>query len=319
MFDNFREWLSDNLRYILIGFAGILILVIAFFAIRLVSGLGSPKEKEPETEQVTEAKKDADKDDEAAPSGDGSRLERNKQDVLDVITQYYTARADKDYDTLAQIWEAYDDQTTPAQLESEDAAIESYNNIMTYSKDGMTEGSYVVYVYMDIKLTGIETLAPSLREEYLTTNADGALVVSAQDGSKELEDFLLDLQADDDVQVLIEDVNKKMKEAEEQDEDLKNFVETGTVANPTEGTDGSGTEGEQSGGTTVAVGAAMATTEVNVRGTPSTDGTLYGILQSGMSVEVLENTADGWSKIRYTTNGTTIEGYVKSEYLSAAQ
>ncbi len=182
MFDNFREWLSDNLRYILIGFAGILILVIAFFAIRLVSGLGSPKEKEQETEQVTEAKKDADKDligfagililviaffairlvsglgspkekeqeteqvteakkdadkdDEAAPSGDGSRLERNKQDVLDVITQYYTARADKDYDTLAQIWEAYDAQTTPAQLESEDAAIESYNNIMTYSKDG---------------------------------------------------------------------------------------------------------------------------------------------------------------------------------------
>ena len=41
MMDNFREWLSDNLRYILLGLAVLLVVVIAFFAIRLISGGGS--------------------------------------------------------------------------------------------------------------------------------------------------------------------------------------------------------------------------------------------------------------------------------------
>ena len=45
--DNFREWLSDNLRYILLGLAVILLLIIAFFAIKLVRGIGSPKTSEP--------------------------------------------------------------------------------------------------------------------------------------------------------------------------------------------------------------------------------------------------------------------------------
>ena len=52
--DNFREWLSDNLRYILLGLAVILLLIIAFFAIKLVRGIGSPKTSEPETQAITE-------------------------------------------------------------------------------------------------------------------------------------------------------------------------------------------------------------------------------------------------------------------------
>ena len=59
MLDDFREWLSDNLRYILLGLAVILILVIAFFAIRLVRGLGSPKRNEPETQAQTESMTEA--------------------------------------------------------------------------------------------------------------------------------------------------------------------------------------------------------------------------------------------------------------------
>lgn len=52
--DDFREWLSDHLRYILLGLGVILILIIAFFAVRLVTGIGSPK-KDKETELMTEA------------------------------------------------------------------------------------------------------------------------------------------------------------------------------------------------------------------------------------------------------------------------
>ena len=38
MLDDFREWLSDNLRYILLGLAVVLILVIGFCVVRLITG-----------------------------------------------------------------------------------------------------------------------------------------------------------------------------------------------------------------------------------------------------------------------------------------
>ena len=37
MLDNFREWLSDNLRYILLGLAILVVLVVLFFGIRHLS------------------------------------------------------------------------------------------------------------------------------------------------------------------------------------------------------------------------------------------------------------------------------------------
>ena len=36
--DNFREWLSDNLRYFMLGGAILLIVVVLFFSIRACSG-----------------------------------------------------------------------------------------------------------------------------------------------------------------------------------------------------------------------------------------------------------------------------------------
>ena len=52
MLDNFREWLSDNLRYILLGLAILIVLVILFFGIKAITGGFSDKEgKEPAQKQ----------------------------------------------------------------------------------------------------------------------------------------------------------------------------------------------------------------------------------------------------------------------------
>ena len=319
MLDNFREWLSDNLRYILLGLAGILLIVIAFFAVRLVKGLGLPKKNEPETQQVsTERTTEAETEKKKTTT-----LVQDQPEILDLVTRYYTARANKDYDALAAMCEVFDD-TARSEIESQDAAIESYSNIMTYSKPGMTDGSYVVYIYFDAKLTGIDTLAPSLRELYLVTDVEGNLMIADKDGNPEQEDYIEQLRADDDVQALIKDVDKKLDDACNSDPALKELIEpSGDSGNTTSGDstseDGDGTtQGDPVVGTTT--GTMQATTEVNVRGTASTDGTLYGVLTTGMTVEVLENTDTGWSKVRYNTaDGTTIEGYVMTQYLSEVQ
>ena len=81
--DDFREWLSDNLRYILLGLGVVLILVIAFFAVRLVTGLGSPQ-KEKETEITTEAGTDAQQEEQAQDQAEESDLVRNDPDILNL-------------------------------------------------------------------------------------------------------------------------------------------------------------------------------------------------------------------------------------------
>ncbi|HIR77264.1 MAG TPA: SH3 domain-containing protein [Candidatus Choladousia intestinipullorum] len=316
MLDNFREWVSDNLRYILLGLAGILLLVIAFFAVRLISSLGSPRETEPEAVQVTEASTE----NETAASTD-ARLVSDQADILEWATQFYTARANKDYDTLAGLCETFD-ETARASVEAQDALVESYSNIMTYSKPGLTEGSYYVYVYFDATLTDIATPAPSLREFYLITNEEGNLVW-ANNTSDEQQALIEQYRTDDDVQALVEDVNTKYQQAIDSDEALKNLLESGTSSGSTSegdqtGESESGTTEDGSAVTGTQTGTMQTTTTVNVRGTPSADGTLYGVVTTGTTVEVLENLDSGWSQIRYTTNGTTIEGYVMTQYLTSA-
>ena len=216
--DNFREWLSDNLRYILLGLAVILLLIIAFFAIKLVRGIGSPKTSETETQAITETVTEAAKDD----SENKLVKETADSELQQLVEQYYTAVAAQDYDTLQSISESFTDEDKK-KVENA-SAIESYNNIAVYSKKGLTDGTYIVYAYCDAKITGIETMAPRLEELYVLTNADGKLVFGDTDSSQELQDYVLKMQTDADVQALVKDVNGLLDTAMEKDADLAAYL-----------------------------------------------------------------------------------------------
>jgi uncharacterized protein YgiM (DUF1202 family) len=300
------------LRYILLGLAGILLLVIAFFAFRLVSGIGSSKKSKQESQQTTESMTE-----EKTEKEESETLVRNQTDVLDLMTRYFTARADHDYDALAEMCEVFDDDIR-SDIEKKDVAVEAYNNIMTYSKAGIEDGSYVVFVYFDAKMTGVDTLAPGLRELYLVQNSDGDLIVSDLDSHQDRKAYIEAMKADSDVQALIEDVSKKYQDALDEDEDLKNLINPDDSSDDTQDGDTSGSD-DDSAVVGTQTGTMQTTTTVNVRGEASADSTLYGTLLEGTSVEVLENLDSGWSKVSYTTNGTTIEGYVMSQYLTEVQ
>ena len=311
--DNFREWLSDNLRYILLGLAVILLLIIAFFAIKLVRGIGSPKTSEPETQAITEAVTEAAKDD----SENKLVKETADSELQQLVEQYYTAVATQDYDTLQSISESFTDEDKK-KVENA-SSIESYNNIVVYSKKGLTDGTYIVYAYCDAKITGIETTAPRLEELYVLTNADGKLVFGDADSSQELQDYVLKMQTDADVQALVKDVNGLLDTAMEKDADLAAYVEAQKNSqNSGSTTTGDGDTGEAATGSDTAT-TMQATTGVNVRAEASENAAINGSLYAGMQVEVLENLDNGWSHIRYTADGTTIEGYAMTQYLEAVQ
>ncbi len=317
MLDNIREWISDNLRYILLGLAVIVVIILAVVIVRAATHSGSSGNKatvEVQTEAQTEDESDL-------ASGVTDSLVRDQPEVLDLATSYWTAVIDEDYDALEKICDKTFDDSDRAEMESLYGVVESCSDITTYSKPGITDDSYVAYVYMEWNLVGIETAAPTLREMYMQTDEDGNLiVVPSEDYTNAIEEYTQERQTDADVQALIKDVNNTLNERCMDDPDLKNYVEasSGSISDdeeeePVEGE----TDDENEVGSSLGTMYVYVDGGLNVRDSASSDGTLLGSLPEGSAVEVLENMDDGWSRISYIdSNGSTVEGYVMSEYLS---
>ena len=324
MLDDFREWLSDNLRYILLGLAIVLVVIILFCIVRLVTS-GSRKKQDNNgpaqttqtntgVEKVTESGNDAAPTAPAAPAGDSSSLTRNDAAVLTLAQKYYEAVAAGDVGTLSQIVTPWNDSVQESILSND--VIEKYNNVTTYSKQGLDAGSYVVYVYYEGKVADFDTLVPSLSRQYVITGESGDLVISNSSMlDSDVLDYINTVSGDADVRALREDVNRQYEEALASDPELAAFIDT---------LDAGSAEDDGSGETATEAEAAPVPTEMtaiaglNIRETPSTEATILGSVAQGTNVTVLEEAGDGWVHIHYTAGGSDITGYVRLEYLTAA-
>ena len=316
MLDDFREWLSDNLRYILLGLAVILIVVIGFCVVKLVTGSSdsSSKKKDQvvtESEIATEAPiaaTEAQAQSGATAAVGTSDLVKDDTAILTLVKKYYTAVAGKDVTTLETIVSPWNDDVK-AEVLRNDGVIESYNNISTYSKKGFSDNSYVVYVYFEGKVVNIDTQVPSLSMLYLTANAGGDLIVTDWETSQEIADYVETVKTDTDVQALIADVESQCEVAKAADPALKEFMETPDASTSEEG--GSTVATEISGEMVVTADA------INNRQEPNTSSAIMGMLVSSTTITVIETAEDGWVKISYNSSAGVIEGYVKQEYLAA--
>lgn len=327
MLDDFREWLSDNLRYILLGLAVILIVVIGFCVVKLVTGGSSEKkpndqvvqtEEMPSTEgivianpaeqQNAPAQNDAAVQQETAAVGTSS-LVKDDSAILTLVKKYYNAASQKDITTLQSIVDPWNDEVKENVLQND--VIERYENISTYSKKGPVDNSYVVFAYYEGKVTNIDTLVPSLSMLYLTMNETGSLVVSDRNASEEVADYITNIITDADVQALVEDVDEQCEKAKAADPALKEFMDS-LVDNATaEDSGDAGTTSTASGEMVVTAGA------LNIRQEPNTSAAIMGMVTEGTTVTVNETVEDGWCRITYNSYNGVIEGYVKLEYLAA--
>ena len=315
MLDDFREWLSDNLRYILLGLAALLVMIIIVCVVRLVGGSSKKKpDAGNKTTAVTTSQKDQDS---TEVGGSGSSpsavtdLTRNDPALLELSQKYYTAVAEKDSGTLSKIVDPWNETVEKETFNND---IESYTNIATYSKDGPVENSWLVYVYCECKIPNINTAVPSLRQLYVTTNDKKDLIIS--DWSQ-YQNFVTEANKSADVQALIKDVNDRCAQLAQSDDDLKAYIESqGISAERSTEKQDSSSSSSGSGSTSSGSGTATATDNVNVRSEGSTNGAVLGTLYPGLEVKVLSQEGD-WTHINYTdaSTGTTIDGYVASNYL----
>lgn len=300
--DNFREWLSDNLRYFMLGGAILLVVLVLIFSVRACVGRdkgNSDSEVQNQTADdgqgtvPSSPEKDGETDEEK--KDETNPLEKATAEVTELIESYYKALGEKDIDTLKTL---VDDLTPSDESKIVNATyIEGYNVGNVYTKKGLETDTYVVYACYDYICTGIETTVPAMSWLYVFKDDSGKLLIDANaDSSQEIASYEEALESDEDVKQLYSDVKEKNDQAQESDPVLAEFLQ------------GLGAEGDSSSGTG-GEGQILTVTEgCNVR--DSADGEIIGGLVAGTQVE--KKGQDGeWIQIDY--EGQT--GFVHSSLL----
>ena len=302
--DNFREWLSDNLRYFMLGGAILLIVVVLFFGVRAFMGSGKGDSSKDTVENQTTADNDQGNvpsspanDGETDGKKDANPMEKANEEITSLIKSYYTALGDKDITTLRTLV----DNLAPADESKITNAkyIEGYEVGDIYTKKGLDDDSYVVYSCFYYICQGIDTKVPALAEFYVVKDTDGNWKIdgAVHDDSDEITKYEVSLRQDDDVKELKDKVKKLYDDAQASDPALTTFLE--------------GLGEDDTGSEDTAEGTILVVTEdCNVRAAASSDAEILGGLSAGTEVE--KKGEDGeWVQIDY--DGT--EAYVHNSLL----
>ena len=299
--DDFREWLSDNLRYFMLGGAILIIVVVLFCGIRACSGSnkGNSGDEQKTTSEdqgnvpsspTSEGESDEKKE-------DANPMETADADITALIKSYYQALGEKDIATLKTL----EDDFTPSdesKVTNLKDYIEGYEVGDVYTKKGMTDDSYVVYACFSYICQGIETKAPALTQFYVYKNSEGNWVIdngALQDS--EISAYMEKQLSDSDVSDLVKKVQNELDQAQQSDSSLAEFL--------------NGLGEEASVSTDAEDGTMLTTTdECNVRAEASTDAEILGVISAGEQVEK-KGTDGEWVQIDY--DGET--GYIRGDLL----
>jgi hypothetical protein len=144
-------------------------------------------------------------------------------DINKLFTSFYKAKNNHDVNAIKKLLSDPTKVDSKNELKKKTEYIESYKNIKNYTKKGFTEGTYIVYVYHEIKFTGIKTAAPGLSKFYLITGSDGKLKIFSGEMDEKTKAYYNERNEDKDVASLIEMTEKRSKKAIAKDKDLKSF------------------------------------------------------------------------------------------------
>jgi competence protein ComGC len=289
--------------------AVLIIMVLVIDAVKTKEDTETPEETQTSGEVVVSTTEE--------PTADPAEYEL-KQDAVPALNElvhtYFEAMKNCDAEAYSNIVAGED--MTSEKLQKKGEYIEDYQNISCYTKPGMTEGSYVAYIYYEVKFLNVDTLCPALSQLYICSNEDGTMYINAGALDSELAGYINSMSNDDAVRQLISDTDAKMEQVMAADEKLGIFVQRlrelaeyetePETAGPEPETDISEMTFEERDET------VLTTSTVRVRSTPTTDtdDNVLGRIAPGEKVKRVGYNSS-WSKIIYQDQ----EAYVSSDYL----
>lgn len=329
---NFRE-LLEKYKYYVIGAAVVLVVIIA-----LVAG-GRKTETVPEEPQETQEAADQQEQEE-----EPNELEENSHSSIErLVSKYLDCIVNGDVDALESIVDELSD-ADKEEVKKLDKAYESYSDLKCYTKKGPDEDSYIVFVCCDMKIAGVETLAPYISCLYIGSKDESGnryIRYNNVEEDQTLQAYVQELEQDPEVKALYDDVNARYQEALNSDPTLAEFVQNATgkanentetaeeeapaadeAAEQEDAQEETGEEpaaeeqneepAEEEAPAAEAQNRETRVTEsVNIRSEASTDSDRIALAYQGDAITQIESYDNGWSKVEY--KGET--GYVKTEFL----
>lgn len=253
---------DDKIKYIRMAVIPILIVAVLVLIIVLMDKKPGDKETSatPGTETLAEEEININ-DNGTDNQGEGvepdnnqyttdfSDYELQKDEVPQVnllISEYFQAKVDQDAEKLFQLFGKQADESLEArrnELKSEAVYIEDYQNIVCYTKPGLEEESYVVYVTYEVKFRRVDTLAPGLMWCYAVKDDSGNYIIRETVVGDEA-DYVAKQNQSEDVRLLSNQVNERLRQAIESDtllagiyKDLRNGAVVSSSESDNEGQD----------------------------------------------------------------------------------
>lgn len=183
---------------------------------------------------------------------DFSQYELQKDAIPQVnllISDYFQAKVDQDVEKLFALFgKAVDEESLKErkeELQNEAVYIQDYEDITCYTKPGLTEDSYVVYVTYDVKFKRVETAAPGLMWCYVLKDENGSFMIREHVIGEEA-DYVAKQNQTEDVRLLSNQVNEQLRQALESDTLLAGIYKNLRNGAVVSGEDGEAEDGEDS-------------------------------------------------------------------------
>ena len=321
----FKNWLG---RYSKIVLPVILVVCVALTIVIAIQA----NERKVEQEETAVAPEESTGEEEAMLDVPEVPLEKDAvPGIKELFDVYYKAMVEGDTDTMEKLV-YYMDATEILRAAETSKYIDSYPPLEIYTKVGPKEGTYIAYVYAELKFHDYDKPIPGMRTYYVCTNEDGELYIN-EDGEEsdnelhymreiQLQGDVIDLnnkaaeaynkmvvedpQLADFLLELREEIEKNVGEAlarAEQSEEPEAVTEEETPEEPAEETP------------TEVVTKVKAIDVVNIRTSDSETADKLGKAAVGDEFELLEEKGNGWSKIKYEGG----EAFIKSDYLEPSE
>lgn len=249
-------------------------------------------------------------------------------DVNALINEYYTASANGDAEVISGIYKGLE-ETELLKAVAASEYIEEFQNITVYTKPGPVAGSYVAYVYNEVKLYDYDKAVPGLETMYICTGEDDQLYINGDIADANEIEYLKQVNVQADVIDLNNKVATAYNDMVNSDEELAEILTkmraglqvsvgealasneaTTDNASEADSAEEAATEATTEAVQTVTTYTIKATDVVNIRSSDSETADIISKTARGDEFKQLEALANGWSKIEY--NGGV--AYVKTEF-----
>lgn len=226
--NNFREWLSDNLRYIMLGLGILLVLVAMFFGVRAVSArISASREGDVLSMDSVVSSAEVDQKEAAVPAAATESVVSAAENpassdsihgpletgtvpaVSELMTAYYEAVGSQNISAVRELVDVLP-ETKAASISSERLV---YSDVEAYTKQGPQPDSYVVYTKYSYSNPDSEEKLPGISQSYVVKGEDGKEKIVFSELDAETKNYIDAVARDADVVQLISSVRDEYNAA----------------------------------------------------------------------------------------------------------